>query len=542
MTYHNAQFKNIGNDEGDVLSFFQTKMRNLIQRNGGDHTFSWIMEEFTNKDAPMPVGTKTRIKLTHSGHAITQIEKSFATIKLNFNVKISGNTFNLAGDDHRLCKVFIGFKNAIEFYEDCRFWVNGRLLDTYRQDELQRESFAYNSIKPRDAKATSKFSHSIWENVCKYSPSVCGIYVDVIDAVRAAGVDVTMELTIPFDDQLALQAWQLYPNQICGQIEEEVKTSLRAMVWAPIDPKVVKETEEFLTNTAFNDVLPSTTLTLTRKFTQVGNESTIPITYTKDGSGAVTFAAAPCRLTLSNATIELGRSNLAGFGLKSGVLNGLARELSTPLLVPAQELTREIFEGTAKEGGLEISKSIPLRNATNITMMFPRTPDDITCFENIMYQNVQLVVNKRTYPDTEFASTCDARFYQHQLVANELDGCLECTKEFERSFTQPLNDAKTQARYANCLADATSFGINFQLERSNAGYVNDGLDSGSNSFTITFRGIPMYRGNNDTYFIPDSAHPNIHPPAPEAWICSDTYWIWSVKGVEYSNHFPAEYC
>ena len=33
MTYLNAQAKNLGNDEGDILSFFQNKLRNVIQRN-----------------------------------------------------------------------------------------------------------------------------------------------------------------------------------------------------------------------------------------------------------------------------------------------------------------------------------------------------------------------------------------------------------------------------------------------------------------------------------------------------------------------------
>lgn len=247
-------------------------------------------------------------------------------------------------------------------------------------------------------------------------------------------------------------------------------------------------------------------------------------------------------LNVLGGTIQLGRSNLSGFGLKPGVYQGLIRELQTPLLVPSQELTREIFEGSAKVNGLEISKSIPLRNATNITMMFPKSPLDITCFDNIMYQNVQLVVNKRTYPDTEFSNTCSARFYQHQLIANELDGALEATQEFEDSFTQPLNDPVTGKRYSNCRSDGTSFGINFQLERSNAGYVFDGIDTGSNSVTVTFRGQPMYRGDDDTYFIPDPEYPDQHPPAPEAWICSDTWFTWSTKGVEYfPNGVPDGY-
>ena len=67
MSYQNAQRKNIGNNEGDVLKFFQSKMRNLIAYNGGDHTFGWFTEDVDDKDAPMPVGTKTKIKWTHAG-------------------------------------------------------------------------------------------------------------------------------------------------------------------------------------------------------------------------------------------------------------------------------------------------------------------------------------------------------------------------------------------------------------------------------------------------------------------------------------------
>ena len=201
---------------------------------------------------------------------------------------------------------------------------------------------------------------------------------------------------------------------------------------------------------------------ITRKFTQVGKPANIVVQYkageapneneetdpnilkvnvSKDkvvndkltitAANGIDMKVGKITLNVLGGTIQLGRSNLSGFGLKPGVYQGLIRELQTALLVPSQELTREIFEGTAKVNGLEISKSMPLRNATNITMMFPKSPLDITCFDNIMYQNVQLVVNKRTYPDTEFSNTCSARFYQHQLIANELDGCLQATQEFE---------------------------------------------------------------------------------------------------------------
>ena len=79
-----------------------------------------------------------------------------------------------------------------------------------------------------------------------------------------------------------------------------------------------------------------------------------------------------------------------------------------------------------------------------------------------------------------------ARFYQYQLIANELDGALRPTQELEDSWTMPLNDPETGERYKGCLRDATSFCINFQLERTNAGYVFDGVNTGNNTVAVKF--------------------------------------------------------
>ena len=113
-----------------------------------------------------------------------------------------------------------------------------------------------------------------------------------------------------------------------------------------------------------------------------------------------------------------------------------------------------------------------------------------------------------------------------------------------------------------CPWDNTSFGINFQLERGNAGYVFDGIDTGSHAITVEFRGHPISKTTpDDPYLYPDlkmklnsdsppkptnevvvdDKAPN--PPFPEMWICSDTYWTWSIAdGVRYyPRGIPAGY-
>ncbi len=198
MSYENARYKNSGNDEGDVLNFFNNHLRNLVQKNGGDNTFSSYTEDFHDKDLPVKIGERTKIMLTHPNHTISQIEKSFIEMDIEFEVGFAIPLFNfnfrsreihddgttkdnsILGellDNAEINQIFIGFKDAAEIISECKFYVDGKLVNEYFQNEMIRESYAYNSIRNKDVKACSPHSHSLWENVSKMSPNVCGVYV-----------------------------------------------------------------------------------------------------------------------------------------------------------------------------------------------------------------------------------------------------------------------------------------------------------------------------------------------------------------------------
>ena len=49
----------------------------------------------------------------------------------------------------------------------------------------------------------------------------------------------------------------------------------------------------------------------------------------------------------------------------------------------------------------------------------------------------------------------------------------------------------------------------------------------------------MFAGENDTYY---NFEEGLHPVAPEAWVCRDSYFTWSVEGVKYfPDGIPAGY-
>ena len=540
MTYLNARAKNIGNDQGDVYQYFQNELAHLVQHNGGDHYFNWKTFECTEQTAPHPVGTKTYLRLTTENFDVTQMEKSFITVSLSFYAKFDQVLTGVKEKDtNKLLRVFVGLKNAAEFFGKLDTLCENVMLKN-TQDEAVREQFAYNSIKGRSQKATAKFSHSTWENVSNMNESVCGIYIPCADIADAQPHPFAMELTIPYQDFLKYQAFTLYPNKIAGELKELVQTSLEGFVWAPINPSIVKERIEFLDDKTIAESNPANIVIEMKDGTApTADEGYLKVT--NGSANGIDVKLGKASLLITAGTIEMMRTNIAGFNLKPECHSQIYQLLKTPIIIPSQTLDRRIFASAAKANGIDANIDIALSNATNITVMFPKRHNDCTCFDNIMYQNVSLSVNKHEYPDTE-VSTIGARFYQMQLVANELDGTLEATKEFEDSFTDPLNDTTTGTRYKNCRSDATSFGINFQLERPNAGYVFDGIDTDTKTVPISFKGKPIYTGENDTYYIFDPDHKDQHPPPPELWICQDTYFTMSTDGLKYHGpETPAGY-
>ena len=164
--------------------------------------------------------------------------------------------------------------------------------------------------------------------------------------------------------------------------------------------------------------------------------------------------------------------------------------------------------------------------------MFPKNARDLTCFENPMLQNVQLVIDNKNYP-SEPINTIGARFLAYQLVASDLDGPVECTKEFEDSLTHSRNDPNTQEIYPNYCTDQTAFMLNIQTERNGAAYVFDGLDSGGRNIQIQIKGSPMYTGRDrDSYF--SGGEDGGIPPPPQIWLCRDTYFTMDTTyGLQY---------
>ena len=530
---HNVRLTNKNQMQGNVANYFEN-LANLVQVNDGTRSFSLRTVDCHDQAAPFTHSQETRIAITHSDHQISQITDGFLTFNVRTTIQLIGIDPSFEDKD-RLCKLFVGFKSSNQILDQLQ--INCRNLSTgYQQNECCREGFAYSTLKPKQEKKTRKYVHSLYENVSIYSPSVCGTYIDIVDFKDGQPHQVEFEVNLPFDNILALQAFDLYPNAVCGDLELKFYVKPRGLVWCMVDPMNVKEYKEMMEGDTINLVCEQNMSAMFKHaFTQINNNADIISRYSQSESGVegvpkVTVGRSSCALLCTGMEVRSLKSNMYGFNVTSESLAKIAQLFSTPQIIPSQQLDYNAFPIAATSAGIQSTINMPVTNTTCISILFPKYDNDYTVFENPIYNNLQLTVNGKNMPD-EVVSSQGARFLQQQLIASDLSGGLECTKEFEDSIVMAKNNS-TGDRYANSLSDATSFMWTVQAERNNAGYTFDGIDSNGQNIAIQIKGQPLYTGANDTYYNVNAAG-TIHPPPPQIWLCRDTFFVLSTEGVVY---------
>ncbi len=538
----NSRLTNRNLRTGNVANYFD-QLKQLVQANDGTRSFIYRTVDCHDQSAPFDQDQETRINITHSDHQVSQLTDGFLTFNVTITVKLSQALTGYTDTEH-LGKVFIGFRSSNQVLDQLQ--INCRNMNTgYQQNECCREGFAYSNIKPKCEKKTKRYIHSLYENVSNYSSSVCGVYANLADIADGLAHDYTFEMNLPFDDILALQAFDMYPNAVVGDLELKFYVKPKGLVWCMLDPATVRDYKEVCEGVNISKTITGTSAAQFKHgFTQINGSAMIitstTITEEEDEPTTIEFVqgASPVSLMCSALKVNSLKSNMYGFGVTEASLQHIYEVFSTPQVIPSQQLDYNAFPLSATASGIQSTINMPINNTSCISIMFPKHSSDYTVFENPIYSNLQLNVNGRNLPD-ETVNTLGARFLQYQLVAADLDGGLEATKEFEDSIIMAKNNTDdSNALYANSLSDSTAFMLNIQCERGNSGYTFDGYDSEGQNVPIQITGSPIYTGDNDSYMHEFGS--SITPPPPQIWLCRDTYFIASADGLHYVRNGTPE--
>ena len=518
MQINNQRIKGDIERAGEISAVFE-RMKGLIQRNDGTRTFEWITDTCHDQQVPFTKDKETRIALTSTQHLISDFTKGFLTVKVSGDFKLSGIIASEFNDPKKICKFFVGLRDSNELFRQLQIWVNGHSIG-YNQQEAVREGFAYSTCKGYDETKTKRFIHSLYENVLKYSDSICGAYANIEDFKDGQIHQVSWTNNIPFDDLLVLQAFDLFPNFAIPNVELRVYVSDNGFVWAPLDPHYVYDVKTLIQEEDIDFKLPSV-IKYTHQFTQINNTCILPIKFNVDSSSKeCTIESGEATLISMGLTVNDFSSHMAGHGVCEDSMKEIIGVLQEGINIPAQMLVYDSFPKAANERGVQSSVRTTLSNVTNLSVVFPKNPNDTTVFENPVYDNLQLRIDNKAYPDKPLSSL-GAEFLQMQLIACDLDGPIQCTQEFEDSYTQSKNESDG-TRYKNSLRDATRFMWNLQLERSGGGYFFDGYDSKGKNISVELVGNPIYNGAQDTYYNVNKEG-TIRPPPPQLFACRDVY-------------------
>jgi hypothetical protein len=183
--------------------------------------------------------------------------------------------------------------------------------------------------------------------------------------------------------------------------------------------------------------------------------------------------------------------------------------------VNAQKINYQPFNASAGATGFNgISTNVSLNMTTMFMILCPRLGQQLTCMPNPMYQNFQLAVGNRRFPDKP-CRTFGPEFFQLQLDHSDFDSLFPCNDMFENSIcVERVKDGKIIKAHT----DLSNFVAGFQCERSGANDTFfDGMDSHNALVNIQLFGGPAFPV--DPYFNPTNP-----PPVPLLFTLQETIW------------------
>jgi len=531
---NNSIAKNL-TQNGNVLEGF-IGLNNLIPINDGTRSFIQLSQDAYDVSLPISgENTETTIKITHPSHMISQINDSFLLVTEQVTIQIPQikDQAYVIGDVTDTPVYFFGYKSSNQMFRQMKILHNGVDTENLSQ-ECIREGFAYSNLKPSSEKIGKKNIHTTYDSVYNYSPEVCGVYIPATSFKNSSkSTTVTIKTLIPISDLIALQAFSLYPSQLIGEIALKVLFSTRAMVWCQVPPQSVLDAHNFMNNTnlELNVAYAGSAYIYDRFFHQIGDSGIL-----MDVDAGPAYIPNKVTPIVTSFTVTHFKSQLMGFGVTPECFNSIADYLSrNPVILPAQQLQYFSYSTQPDASGINASLQITFDNVECLTLMFPTTTQQLTVFQNPNVTNLQMNIDEKLFPPNAISTNTDLspEFLVYQLNASDLDGCIEPTKSWLYSITQPRHNT-SGTRFANAIHDNTDFMCNFSLERSQGGSVFDGFTT-STPVNVKLGFNPIYTGNNDVYYIPDPTNTALHPPAPQLWLCRDTFWVLGNKMLKYVN-------
>ena len=560
-------------------------------KNDGDHQY--IDMRFMTKSNLDRYGINDEIEvyLTDPSVDITEFDKSFleltvsgtldfdetaiAEMRSKFNaIYLPSNTTDSAAitgaGDYQHNKqlqqmlldnqfLFIGYKSSNQLISTYHFMINGVAIGETTHQHGVSEGFLSTVYKSRADMSNKKYVFSPYNEVSTYDNSVCGAWIPLSQILSTNGCQFSYQIVVPFNEILALQAFDIFPNWLFGSFMMRFKATDTSQVWTEVNPydSLTRNIVRGIINAADYPELTSIlacakeTWGYTRAFQQLGLTSKVCFctgnkwdstnnAWTEEldfYTGNITPRSSSYQLSKVQTFTKGFRINTQVKGeMEKYFLDTEFGGLGHVFVVPAQHITRQGMSDQAVGTNFQIENDMPINRATDLYVLMPWHTAQTTCFCNPCLKSFQLHIGNRSYPRQE-VNTIGPEFYTQQLQQSDFDNFFEANDSFEHSLTDARAD---KDGYRNPYTDDTSFVFAVSLERSNAGpMIFDGLDGSQH---VRLVGSALY--NNYPLYTSDNPDPNIHGTGRMASpiVCSIQNSIWIFRRIIGTNGAPQINC
>ena len=365
-------------------------------------------------------GGQTHVDVSCDRFKIISVDNSYINLEMEFPIHVPNTT---ASDGaHTLIEPkawYIGFKKAFDVIDQYRIYSNSDLIVT--QNHSNYESWLQYITVSDSAKQNSEL-YATWDKIQRMDEDVPGVYIDVKSA-KNKDIVVPINLRVPIKDFMVLTNLKYYPG-FFGKFTIELYPSYKNLVICPVlpdfdnesaaDSALVKRSTlaSFMnTNRGFNPF----------GFSQINGVSYVIENKTADHTKTLREQYFKC----STSTTKKCHLRLAEAVVRMDVYNELlSRFVNKPLLFPIQSITSKDFSGAMPQNAgdnISLAQTTALNHCNSMFIVFKKTNQDRTCFENPMIK-WQVNIEGKYFPREEYKSYNDSRNMNLFLDATNFNG------------------------------------------------------------------------------------------------------------------------
>ena len=377
-------------------------------------------------------GGQTHLDIGCDRFKIISLDNSYISLKMTIPITVPALAQAANTTTTRFKKFYIGFKSAFDAIDQYRIYSNTDLIQT--QNHANYEGFLQYMALSDVAKENSEL-YATWNKIQNFNEDVPGVYVDIsaIGATDSREISVPLELRIPLNQFLMFANLKWFPG-FFGRLTLEIYPSFKNLVVCPIIGSDQIESDETaaaqvpaakvqmkqIQGFVGADLAASTVGSNLCGFRQINT----PV-FAGFNDTTATHAKAAAMGTFRCTTSRTNKCHirLAETVVRMDVYNQiLSRFINQPMLFPIQTIISKDFSGDMPNAGaINLTMTNALNHCNSMFIVFKKSHDDRTCFENPMIK-WQVNIDGKFFPREEYQTYSDHKNINLFLDATNFNG------------------------------------------------------------------------------------------------------------------------